>query len=293
MTVVAGTRAQVCSLLQPLGEHNKPIEEAAILRKGATKMRAGGTKQRAFLGMYVVAVVGLLVLTFAPSPAGATTLTFNLNTVFSGNTPAGPTPWLIAQFRDGANCAPACAAGTVQLVLTSNLTSGQFTTEWDFNSSNLSVVVTYDGANALNAGSYAAPTIQKTSLDAYKADGDGFYDIEIDFASKAGSGTPDSNRFDGSDVAVFTLTGSGITVATFNQLSVGGALGAFHTAAHIQGIPGGCSGWVGDGEAGVKAGGDGPCTGTVPEPSTLLLLGSGLAGVGFWGRKIFLSRRAA
>ena len=66
---------------------------------------------------------------------------------------------------------------------------------------------------------------------------------------------------------------TGLTVSDFDFSSVnGGGEGHYVTAAHIQGIPlptgGTTSTWVGNGGGG-----------EVPEPSTMLLLGSGLIGL--------------
>src|SRR5574342_739120 len=88
-------------------------------------------------GMFAAVVIGLLALVVSPAPAQASTLTFNLNFVFSGNVPDSTSPYAIGTFRDGADClGGACGGNTVQLVLTSSLEDpDEFITEWDFNSS--------------------------------------------------------------------------------------------------------------------------------------------------------------
>jgi hypothetical protein len=237
-----------------------------------------------FLSATVLTV--LFALAISPSAAQAATLTYNMTFVFSGSTPSSSSPYATAQFRDGVSCSPACPAGTVQLVLTSSLESGsEFITEWDFNTSVFPLSITYDAGNLLNSGSYSTTgVIQPVVADAYQADGDGKYDIGFQFLSAQGS------RFDGFDVAVFTITGNGITVSTFDLLAAqGGGAGPFKSAAHVQGIPPNCSGWVSN-QSGAVGNVTGPCTPTVPEPSSLLLLGSGLAGLAFWGRKKVESR---
>src|SRR5262245_44937219 len=225
--------------------------------------------KRSFLVLLVVLAVWML-----PAKAQADSITFELDFAFSGATPDSTAPYLFATFSD-------VGADTVQLVLTASLEdSSEFVTEWDFNSLNVGVNVSYNAASLLNSGSYTAPTILATSSNAYQADGDGKYDFSIVFAM-ANSGL---GRFNGTDVAVFTITGSGITANTFNQLSApgGNSGGPFHTAAHIQGIQT-CSGWVGDGATGSPGSSSGPCGTTVPEPSSVSLVGAGLGLLAAFG----------
>ncbi|HEY3117840.1 MAG TPA: hypothetical protein VGK54_13935 [Chloroflexota bacterium] len=201
-------------------------------------------------------------------------VTYQLNNVFSGSTPAGAAPWATATFQSAG-------ANTVTLTLTNNAGSGQFITEWDFNSS-----VTSGLTFTYVAGSSTKPAATGVQLgsNCCQADGDGLYDIEFDFAAAQAS------RFTAGTV-VYTITGTGITEGTFNELSApAGGAGPFHTAAHLQGIPGTvagvtCSGWISDTVAGSTNGTtNGPCT-TVAEPSVLLFSGLGLAFVGgLWRR---------
>jgi hypothetical protein len=247
-------------------------------------------KRRRGALLTAVMVLAVMALALCPSPAEASTLLFNLDNVFSGNTPNSSSPYAIATFRDGADClGGTCAANTVQLVLQASLEdSSEFITEWDFNSSVITgLSLAFDATNSANSGSYTTSgVIQPVSSNAYKADGDGFYDISFQFDSGMGS----SARFDGTDTAVVTITGTGITASTFNELSSpGGGAGPFHTAAHIQGITPSCSGWVSDTVAGSSGSSDGPCgptTRTAPEPSSLLALGPGLIALGLIRRKL-------
>jgi len=96
--------------------------------------------------------------------------------------------------------------------------------------------------------------------NAFQADGDGIYDILVDFNTAA------ANRLTPGEAIVFDLTSTtvGFTSDSFLVFSVpGGGNGPFRIAAHIQGLPDGGSDFITEGQ--------------VPEPTSMLLLGSGLA----------------
>nr|WP_321466169.1 PEP-CTERM sorting domain-containing protein [uncultured Desulfobulbus sp.] len=99
----------------------------------------------------------------------------------------------------------------------------------------------------------------------YKADGDGYFDILFSW------GMP---GFDAGDIFVFGASASGITADYFNAMSVsGGGNGTWTVAAHVQSIGAGeDSGWM--------AGNPSP----IPEPTTMLLFGTGIAGLAAVGR---------
>jgi hypothetical protein len=223
----------------------------------------------------LLATLFFAAISLVPATADAGSFTISLDYVFSGSTPNSLSPYLTATFADGTDCNPDCGANTVQLTLTGSLeNANEFVTEWDFNSSVLPLTITQTSG--------PVPTSIKTESNAFKADGDGLYDIEILF------GSANANRFNNSDVAVFTIvgpTGGSINIATFNQLSSGstGSGGPFRSAAHIQGItPNGCSGWVGDSASNTNGTGQtGPCGTTVPDGgTTLTFLGLALGGIG-------------
>ncbi len=185
--------------------------------------------------------------------ARAATISYDLNFVYTGNLPDSTAPYLNATFRDGADC-PGCAAGTVQLVLTSSLEDpDEFFSNFFFNSST-AVTTAYTSLLAGSIGS--APTINQYSSNAYAAAGQGgSYDVQIDFDI-----APPADRFNLTDSLLFTITGTGITANTFNVSALGST---YFAAAHLQGITGGCSAWVVDAN-GTTPGGAGSVPGTTP-----------------------------
>ena len=184
-------------------------------------------------------VVLALFLFLSPFMANAATVTFNFDYAFSGTAPTGSAPWLTATFTDGI------PGGGVSLsIAAGGLTGSEFVNGVYFN---VDPALTVAATNiAFVSGSSSAPTPSsiQAGTNAYKADGDGFYDIMISFP------TPASSRFNAGEVALFTITGvPSLTANSFTFLSQpAGGSGPFLAAAHIQGITTqymtGASGWV-------------------------------------------------
>jgi hypothetical protein len=239
------------------------------MRDLTPRKSAEGSMRRIYL-----AAVFLTAISLVPATASAGTFSGSLTQVFSGNVPDSTSPYLTFTFYDNvgtADCGAACGANQVKLVLTASLEDGdEFVTEWDFNT--LLSITSIVNTSITGA---TAPSISIGS-NSFQADGDGLYDIMFSFVSG-----PPSGRFNGTDTATFIITGTGITAQTFNTVSApaGGAGGPFTSAAHIQGISGGCSGWVSTSGPDTN-GNDGAC-GSVPDGgATLTLLGLALAGIG-------------
>jgi hypothetical protein len=194
----------------------------------------------------------------------AASVTYDFNVEFSGGqAPAGPAPWIVATFTDTAT------PGQVQLTITtSGLTGNESISGLYFNINpalNPSQLV----FTSLNGGSctIAASSIQ-LGEDAFKADGDGKYDILLNYPT--GSGVSTFNRTVSSSYDI-TYSGAGaLSAAAFYFLSTPmGGHGPFYAAAHVQNTTGagsGGSGWV----APVPS---------VPLPAAVWLLLSGLTGL--------------
>jgi hypothetical protein len=192
------------------------------------------------------------------------TLSFTLHDEFSGgDQPLGSV--LVDFTNAGANA--------VDLTITSQLVNLEF-----LGALYLNLNPAYD-PNDLNfaltgsTGTFGSPTIS-TGTDAFKADGDGLYDILVDFNI-----APPGDRFNDTDSVTFTLTGiTGLVEGDFNFLSApSGGHGPFLAAAHIQGVgPNGeGSGWIAPGNgAPVPDGG-----------ATVMLLGTALACLGALRRR--------
>lgn len=192
-------------------------------------------------------------------PASAATLTYGLDTEFSGaRAPGGVVPWVIAEFNDFN------VTGSVRLsVSASGLAAGENISSLYFNldpALNLSqLTFTYLGSSTAPA----AMSIDR-STDTYKADGDGKYDIKMSFTTGGG--------FDAGEALYYEITGiNSLTAASFMFMSApAGGKGPFYAAAHVQNTTGagtGSSGWIAPTEALFTP---------VPLPAAVWLLGSSL-----------------
>ena len=211
--------------------------------------------------------VALLAATFT-APVGATTVTFNLGTVFSSGAvaPDGPAPYATVFFDDGGGF------GTVIMTVDVASTVGaadmdQLYLNFDSTFNMALLNFTYDPAST-------GPDAENGELgngifvgtDAFQSDGDGAYDILFDFPPPPGAS---AFRFSAGETVIYTITSSeAITASSFNFLSAeGGGEGTYLAAAHFlsTGPDGQDSAWVG--------------AGVIPVPAAVWLFGSGLLGL--------------
>jgi len=209
-----------------------------------------------------VAILSVL-LTFA----GVTRADFSvgLDREYSGATaPVGTAPWLTATITD-------VAPNTVRISLAAtHLTGSEFVSEWDFN------VAGALGAAGLSLSASSDADIASTGIslgsDAYKADGDGYFDLSFTWGN---------GQFTTGDSAWFEFTRSGLTADDFNELSLGSGNSpdGLITAAHVQAIgpSNSQSGWI--------TGTPYTTTDKVPIPGALVLATAGLGIVGFVRRR--------
>ena len=215
----------------------------------------------------LVFLLSLSVVIMLPAQAIVTptpiTTTIDLSTVFSGAIPDGSAPWLQATFTSNTG------SSTGTLTLDSLLTNPDFVqggsndsaaVGWAFYLDTNSFVVGSCSGNCANSvfsgGSFNSGPVP------------GIFNLSFSWAP--------NNRFMSSDTATYIINfGSALTASPFVANGSG-----WSSVAHIQGIAGGCSGWIVAGNGSGAQGGT-PCTPVnVPEPAVLGIFGLGILMIG-------------
>ncbi|HPW05982.1 MAG TPA: PEP-CTERM sorting domain-containing protein [bacterium] len=196
-------------------------------------------------------ILFLVIASFAAS--WGDTISFEGSVEFGGAyPPAGPAPWLTATLTD-------LSGDQVQLLLETNgLIANEFVSHWFFN-----LNPDFDPLNLIIEQQSGPIADIRLGSNAFRADGDGYYDIVFDWVAQA---------FSAQQTAVFNLSGlSGLSVYDFEFIDAGGGKGDFLMAAHVQGVgaEGELSGWVGTPHTV-------PGPNIVPEPTSILLFSLGV-----------------
>jgi hypothetical protein len=210
------------------------------------------------------AMVGLLLASlFFPTVARATIVTYVANIQFSGDPLNEFAPWVKVTADDHNS------PGSVTLDITNTLSGTENVADVFLNVQPDSLLASLSvGSPVLISGSFDLPTAA-IGLNAFHADGDGYFDLDIALSQMDGNPT----RFGQGDEVQLTATAPGLTASSFQFLSSStqgntgngnSPNGTYGMVAFIQnaGNQSGLSAWVGDGTTG----------GQTPEPTSAMLL---------------------
>ncbi|MGH8192642.1 MAG: PEP-CTERM sorting domain-containing protein [Rhodanobacteraceae bacterium] len=215
-------------------------------------------KKQVIFGL-ILAAAGALFATSTPAFATPITSTVSLGTVYTGATPAGTPPWLVATFVQ-------TGATTGTLTLTSHLSTPNFLQ--GLNSSHSTVGWAFYLDQSLSSISCTSGTCGNGN-SGFNAGGFNTGPVPGTFNLGFGWGPGSSHRFMAGSSAVYDLTfASALTANPFVANSSG-----YASVAHVQGIVNGGSGWI----VGWSSGPVG-----VPEPAALGMFGLGLLAIGLF-----------
>jgi hypothetical protein len=221
-----------------------------------------------------VVAASLFFIFLAAANLQATPLTLGLDTAYidPSVTPEGTSPWLEATFED-------ISTNLVQLTMSaSNLTSEtlQFVSNFFFNVTDATGLgqLEFEAVSGGEASIFRGQNLRE-------AGGARFFDIEFVFAD---------SQFAPGDQYVYLISSIDpdpllpITSESFSAVSFSSSAEAdnFYSAALVGGIGDGLTSWVAAPDRDIPTP---PPPSPVPEPATVLLLCTGLAGVGFFSKK--------
>lgn len=210
-----------------------------------------------------------VALLSAATAAQASTITFGLDVTFSGTPPSGsPTVTLTDT-----------AAGVEVSISSFPLSGTEFIDD---------VYLNFTGDVSVLSALYQSGVVANNvsfGSNSFKADGDGYFDILIDYPPPPGN----AGTFTADLTSSYVFSLAGINTSMFNASSfceTGCGTGSYFAAAHIQGLAGGLSAWVGDGNGpNPPPPPPPPPPDSVPEPASMVLFGMGMVGAAMRVRK--------
>lgn len=206
------------------------------------------------------AVPAAVLLAAMAVPAQAATVTFEYTQSFGAVAPDGPAPYATATIVDTGVDTVTLTMSVAATVNLADVTAMYFNLDPALDPTLLSF-------NRIGGtGPTAAQTTINTGVDAFRADGDGFYDILFDFPPPPGQ---QDGLFNAGEELVYEISLPGLDASAFNFYGAPGPdignPGPFLSVARFQstGFDQEGSDWVG----------------AVPVPAAVWLFGSGLLGM--------------
>jgi len=182
-----------------------------------------------------------LAVALSGGVARADTYSLFFNKTFSDTDPqpANAAPWLTAVFEDVDEDLDTVFDYVKLTLAAPGLAAGEFSADWYFNigENGAAEATKIAGMTAIYL-SGTAPSDVNLSQNAYQADGDGKYDLNITFPQG------NSKTLANGQTSAYKLTGVDVAFLKDRWSLKAGGKGPFLAAAHIQGLATGNSVWV-------------------------------------------------